>query len=91
MPKRSTTNKMVVEGTEQGSVFPMNREELLKESILDGAREPFDLYGGVYATNLKALGSGLVRGPVLARNNVTLESSGDGGPQRYLSLSLIHI
>lgn len=85
MPRKSSTDKVVVERVEHGSVFPMNREEILKESIIDGHLEPFDLHGGIYATNLKVTGSGIIRGPILARDNISLEKASGGGVQKILS------
>ncbi len=68
----------MVEGTERGGVFPATRGDLKKRLVLDGRAEPFDVHGGVYAREVRSVGAGTVRGPILAAESVRLEVEAPG-------------
>jgi hypothetical protein len=85
MARTASGNKIIIEGIEQGSVFPIHREETLKEIMVDGRKTPFDVKGGIYSPNLVIVGQGITRGPVFASENLRLEMNTDKGRQIFLS------
>lgn len=85
MARRMSGNKIIIEGLEQASIFPINREETLKEIMVDGRGNPFDVKGGIYSPNLMIVGPGVVRGPVFASETMRLEMSDSKGEQIFLS------
>lgn len=81
---RSLSGKnLVVQGVEQGSVFPTNRVEAARDVLIDGRAEEFDIRGGVYSHNLSVVGSGTIRGPVLSGADLRMEVR-EPGLQRLL-------
>lgn len=85
MTKTISGNKIIVEGSEQSSMYPQNREEMLNEIFVDGRNSPFDIKGGVYSSNLTIIGPGVIKGPVFASENLHMEIIRKGTLQRYLS------
>ncbi len=85
MARNVTGQKIFVEGEERASVFPTNREETLKDFVLDGRRIPFAVEGGIYSSTLLLRGVGTLMGPAFAIGDMRLEMGDQSGFQRLLS------
>jgi len=85
MSRKTSGGKIIVQGIEQGGVFPVTREESTKEYMIDGRKEKFNIKGGVYSSNLEITGPGVILGPVLASENLRCEINSENSIQRYLS------
>lgn len=79
-------DRVVVSGASAGSHFPRLQAEMEFnwEANGLGADGPFDIQGSVYGKSLRFHGPGTVRGTVLGRGDVTLET-GTGQCQRFLA------
>src|SRR5687768_7691603 len=77
-------SSIVIEGREQGSVFPRTREDLVRSTLVDGRTQEFDIRGALFSKKLSIVGPGSVRGPVLAGEDLNLEVKAPGR-QRFLS------
>ena len=90
MARTQSGNKIVVTLDEVDSLFPARREDIDREIIIDGRKEPFHIRGGAYSPNLEILGNGKIRGAIFASETVRAEISvnndhSDLNAQYYLS------
>lgn len=86
MSERRDGDRIVVMGASAGSYFP--REQALMEYNMEanglGPEGPYDIEGSVYGKNLRFRGPGTVRGTVLGRGDISLDTQG-GASQRFLA------
>ncbi len=78
-------DRQIVTGEYAGSIFPREERTVSMALRLDGRTAPFLVEGSVYARELEAVGTGVVRGPVLVRGDVTLTNTSTKGCQRFLA------
>lgn len=81
MARKVSGNKIVIEGSEQGSVFPATREDCFRELLIDGRKKPFDLDEGAFSLQIKVQGSGAIRGPIYGGSSLYFENNGKKGSQ----------
>lgn len=77
-------DNIVLEGLVDHSVYPTHHEELEHDVVLRGR---YDIQGGIYGRNLRAIGSGTVHGPVVTREDLLLDERNFSGTECHEFLS----
>jgi hypothetical protein len=76
-------NNIQLSGRVEGNFYPSEQAEILRNVIL---KSPFEINGGIFANNLKNLGSGIVFGLVLVTSEITISPPLFGqSPVKFLS------
>jgi hypothetical protein len=76
-------NNVELQNEVNGNFYPSTQSELLRNLIL---KSPFNVNGGIFATNIKNIGVGIVHGPVLATEEITFEAGQvPGNPLRFMA------